>query len=179
VVDRAIRLSIPGSLPEPERLRTSIQQVLEAYASEDVRAYLELMQTQGIDPIARIAQDPQAAQGYWDATRSLLATATVDTEALTVLHTIQAGQQQYPADPPPVLSVRRDDARPFLASLDRSRLEVAELRIPGTFKGQQGTAFEGDMCIEFTFDPGKKTWVLTAFRISGMPNGVSVMLPPI
>lgn len=173
--------SIPplGTMQNEPALRQAATAVLEAYFSPNIHQYLELMEKQGIEPSERIAEDPQAAQGYWDQTRALLTTAKIDYDGIAILHAVRHGQKVYPAEQLPFFQLRRDNGRAFLKTLKPTELEVAELRLPGSFPTADGTTFLGDLIIQLTYNVMDNIWVLTEFRLSGVPVGASVSIPPL
>ncbi|MCL4220754.1 MAG: hypothetical protein KJZ65_05245 [Phycisphaerales bacterium] len=179
VLERVTSRSIPNSVPDPGGLERSIRQVLDAYSQHEIAAYLRLMREQGVEPSEQIVANPEGAQDHWQATRSVLATANMDLDRIVVLHTVRQGERQYEQEPPPFFSLRRDEGRRFLNSLSSRATEVAEVRIPGEYPSADGTRFDGDLTIQFTFDPGSKRWVLTEFRMAGVPVGVPIRLPPL
>lgn len=172
-------ISLPISTPHQQKLRAAIRQTINAYTDPNISAYLDLMAAQGIEPSERIANDPDAAQEYWDSTRAMLVASHLDLTGAIVLHTIHKGQAQYPSDDPPFSKVRRDNGRPFLKAIGPDKFEVAELRIPGTYPTAEGQTFDGDFIIQLTYNPNSGQWVLTEFRVSNTPMMATVMIPPL
>ncbi len=159
-------------------LVNSIDSTLNAFLSPEVFEYLDLLESQGVNPVR--PENVRLLNMRWAKTSGVVKNAMFDLGGIIVRDALTNGK--YDAPPKPGFSrmtIRDDNRRPFLATQGVSQPLQVECILPGEFVTPDGKDFDGTWILEFTYNPDADTWALTEMRLSGTPLGSPVSPLPI
>ncbi len=187
----AIALHASSHAPYPGGKRASLQNAiadtLRVYASGTLEDWLAYLDTHGIPRPAVVESNPEFASRLWRSSQDFFRSMRVDSDGTRVVRNSEPGEPSRrdelidnPAtDEPGRFVVRRSGGRDILGAIPESQRETVRVVIPGTFKGMTDALFDGELFMEFTYDPDNRAWIASELAVATSTSERAPSIPPI
>lgn len=179
IIEESIRKVGALDAPDAVPLGDTIRAVVGVYLAESADVLVRYCDQSGIAPIPSLATDPESVKSAWAYYRKWFDTAILDHENIKLRWREIEGRDVSGETSSYSRITDRPGSRRFWEELPTQSRRSIEVIVPFTSNDLSGKAFAGRLGVEIAHDPARQQWVLLRFRVYDVPNGYSVVDPPV